>query len=388
VQSLVLDGSASYDLKTVDATVAAGQTFTLNASLHAGDSLTFHAFAETDGHFDINVSGGTYNVTGGAQDDTFSLQNCSGTALGGQGNDTFTVTNANLPDDRIDGGGGLNNILRVSGTGGGGPYVLTDQSFIHISRLFLEGARIVESDGNVAAGKYLLVQIQSGSTTFDGSAETDGQFQFTINGQNNTITGGALGDSFVTTGFETDDVLNGGADNDGFSLMGTGFKVHGGNGNDDFSLFGTGGVFSGDAGADTFNFNRGNAAGGATLSYAGASDSTGANYDTVANFFFSTSTTTSIKFDLPGTVSAIDVAVTTGSLSKATFDSDLATDVGAGQLGTNDAVLFTADAGTLNGYEFLIVDMNGQAGYQAGEDLVIHIESSSPQGTLTTANFI
>ncbi len=77
--------------------------------------------------------------------------------------------------------------------------------------------------------------------------------------------------------------------------------------------------------------------------------------------------------------------MTTGALSTATFDSDLASDVGAGQMAAHHAVLFTADAGTLSGHTFLVVDENGTAGYQAGADLVIDVTGAT--GTLTTANF-
>jgi hypothetical protein len=263
----------------------------------------------------------------------------------------------------------LNNSLTIVGSGGGGPYVLTDQSFAHIGRLFLEsGAKIVESDGNLAPGTSLPVQIQSSSTIFDGSAETDSQFFFDIRGLNDVVvTGGALSDTFTVP-------------------LARAYVLSGGGGNDVFSLTGTEGTFSGDAGADTFNLNNRNNFGGLTLTYAGVGDSTSVNYDTVENFLFSSGSLTTIKFDLPGTVSAIDTSVTTGSLSTATFDSDLAADLGSAQLAANDAVLFTPNAGGLSGQEFLIVDVNGQAGYQPSEDLVIHLVN--PQGTLTTANFI
>ncbi len=48
-------------------------------------------------------------------------------------------------------------------------------------------------------------------------------------------------------------------------------------------------------------------------------------------------------------------------------------------------MIFTPDLGTLAGDHFLVVDANGVAGYQAGQDLVIELTSSSP--TITTSNF-
>jgi len=78
--------------------------------------------------------------------------------------------------------------------------------------------------------------------------------------------------------------------------------------------------------------------------------------------------------------------VTSGKLSTATFNSDLAADLGATKLGADHAVLFTASKGDLAGDTFLVVDLNGTAGYQAGQDLVIRLTGAT--GTLATANFI
>src|SRR6185437_5473933 len=65
VEYLGVENLNSYDLTTNDATVAAGQTLTVDAStLLASDTLTFDGSAETDGSFAI---------TGGAGDDTVSL---------------------------------------------------------------------------------------------------------------------------------------------------------------------------------------------------------------------------------------------------------------------------------------------------------------------------
>jgi hypothetical protein len=83
---------------------------------------------------------------------------------------------------------------------------------------------------------------------------------------------------------------------------------------------------------------------------------------------------------------AIDTAVTVGSLSTGTFDADLASVIDSTKLHLGNAVLFTASAGTLSGRKFLIVDANGAAGYQAGADYVFDVTGSS--GTLGTSDFI
>jgi hypothetical protein len=119
-----------------------------------------------------------------------------------------------------------------------------------------------------------------------------------------------------------------------------------------------------------------------TFAYQSGSQSSGPGYDTISGADWDQD-----KFDLSGSaVNAIDPAVTTGSLSTATFDSDLAAAIGASQLLQNSAVLFTPNAGTLAGHTFLIADTAGAAGYQAGQDLVVDVTGA--KGTLSTGNFV
>ena len=84
---------------------------------------------------------------------------------------------------------------------------------------------------------------------------------------------------------------------------------------------------------------------------------------------------------------AVNSAVTSGTLSAAHFDANLAAAIGAGQLGAHDAVLFTPNAGGLAGHTFLIVDGNGTAGYQAGADLVIELTSATNLSHFGTSDF-
>jgi Ca2+-binding RTX toxin-like protein len=194
--------------------------------------------------------------------------------------------------------------------------------------VFLGGSSyaLSSADSNVAAGHSLTIDAMplgaGDSLDFDGSAETDGRF-----------------------------VLQGGAGAD---------HLRGGAGND--TIYGWGGadMLAGGGGADRFL-------------YSGVSDSTGAHYDTIADFHFGEDV-----IDLPVTVTGLDAAVSHGSLSTASFDADLSTALGASALGAGHAVLFTADQGELSGQTFLVVDANGQAGYQAGEDYVIHLASAPP----------
>jgi Ca2+-binding RTX toxin-like protein len=194
--------------------------------------------------------------------------------------------------------------------------------------VFLGGSSYAlgSADSNVAAGHTLTVDgmpLGAGdSLDFDGSAETDGRF-----------------------------VLQGGMGAD---------HLRGGAGDD--TLYGWGGadMLAGGGGADRFL-------------YSGVSDSTGAHYDTIVDFHFGEDV-----IDLPVTVTALDQAVGHGSLSTVSFDADLSAALGASALGAGHAVLFTADQGELSGQTFLVVDANGQAGYQAGEDYVIHLANQPP----------
>jgi hypothetical protein len=52
------------------------------------------------------------------------------------------------------------------------------------------------------------------------------------------------------------------------------------------------------------------------------------------------------------------------------------------------AALFKADAGSHSGQTFLVVDANGIAGYQAGEDFVIRLEKNGHLDGLDIANFL
>ena len=108
--------------------------------------------------------------------------------------------------------------------------------------------------------------------------------------------------------------------------------------------------------------------------------STGPNYDSIVDFSAAHDT-----FDvptLPSSVTTLDY----GSLSRATFDSDLSADLGFEGAGV--AIVFTPDAGDLAGQTFLIVDENNQGGYQAGADIVVHLLDPANIGTITTNNFI
>jgi Ca2+-binding RTX toxin-like protein len=171
-----------------------------------------------------------------------------------------------------------------------------------------------------------------GVLRFDGSVETDGKF---------VIIGGA-----------GDDEFKGGAGNDTFT---------GGAGSD--SLTGGGGK-------DTFVFAK-------------AAGATSTSFDSITDFDANVD-----KIDLSFKVTGIDAKITSGSLGFATFDADLAKAAKPAKLAAHHAVLFNPDDGEGAGHNLLIVDVNGQAGYQAGKDLVLVVDGGAHLANLDVSDFI
>jgi hypothetical protein len=92
-------------------------------------------------------------------------------------------------------------------------------------------------------------------------------------------------------------------------------------------------------------------------------------------------------FDFDVGVTGVDATVTSGGLHGGNFDANLANLVGAGQLAAGHAVLCTPTAGSYTGHTLLVVDANGIAGHQAGQDYVIDLISATNLSSLSTANF-
>ena len=367
------------------------------------------------------------NIYGGAGNDTLT---------GGAGADTFYFAMADLTSgDTVNGGTGTTTDALSFSTAG----TLASGAFAHVSHIELinlaNGANNVTlTDALVGsadnANHILSIVGNAGNDVVDASAVTTAANRVYIyaGAGNDTLTGGAGTDSFFFAAgdLSSADIVNGGTgtapDYLRFSTAGTiaagafaqvthieQIRLANGansvtltdalvgssdNANHIFSVFGNAGSdvidasavttaanrvnFDGGAGADTLTGGAGND----TFIYDSAAESTGTAYDTVTGFDF-----VHDHFNIPGgvgTITAIDSAVTAGSLDFATFDTDLAS--AASGLQAHHAMLFTADAGLYAGQTFLIVDLDGTAGYSSGGDLVIAM--TSPVGTLRAGDFI
>jgi Ca2+-binding RTX toxin-like protein len=349
--TLELEGDYSAGVVCEEATlknllsIRFGAGFDYNLTLNAGaaivnEPLLINNSREADGDLIIDASALGNGVAGDTFYDTVSIHGTVGhnEFTGGRDNDTFTFLEGTFSStDIVDGNDG-DDFLGVTGDYAAG---LTLQ-VTNVELVSLDGGKYLVSvaDAAVAAGARMTVAGSSTEKiTFGGAAERDGFL---------TLIGGSGNDSFI--GGRMSDILEGGG------------------------------------GGDTLTGGTGNASD--TFKYFSASDSNGPNYDTVNGFDFAAEDV----FDMPGTgtVTGIDATVASGTLSTATFDADLAAAAGAGPLGGHHALLFTPNAGTLAGKTFLVVDLNGTAGYQGGPsgDIVVRLSGAQSLGSLNVNDFI
>ncbi len=191
------------------------------------------------------------------------------------------------------------------------------------------------------AGYFL--NLQGGLVT----PENPHMFQDLKNGGADTLLGGNGNDTLY--GGVGDDILDGGPDKD---------------------------ALVGGLGKDTLTTGTG----ADILRYTSGAESTGTGFDITTDFDFAVD-----RMDLTVKVKGIEGAVSAGALSDASFDSNMASALSA--LRVHHAVLFTPDNGSEAGKVFLVVDLNGLAGYQSG-DLVVDMMNAKNVGSLSNANFI
>jgi hypothetical protein len=355
IEEIDMLGANAYFLKFAEDVLQSGEHMTLDAS--TAGSLSFWGGAETDGGSFTVISGtGFQNVLyGGSANDVLDVRhgqddgllfmsglggddtlyfggnysNGNGSANGGTGNDTV-VFDGDYPTLQITGGSsGLYNVETVKFAAG------------HDYGTFFDAITVtndVSSTSPTGSTSGLTV-------TWDGSELGSGDtFHLDLSGSSaaaNIILGGDGADNI--TGNAGNDTFIGGLNRD---------SMYGGAGN------------------DVFVVND-------------VSESTSLGYDAPVGIDFDND-----KIDLDGAApTAIDAAVNGGTLNQdGSFDSTLETLVGAGQLAAGHAVVFTADGGNYNGLPLLIVDANGTAGYQGGQDYIFYIFNHT--GTLDTSDFI
>ncbi len=359
------------------------------------------------------------NLDGTARGDLFTGPAGGNDTLNGLGGkDTFEVASGEAAV--IDGGAGVDT---VKSTG----FDLGTTSFVNVERLNLglggisataaqlsSFGRIYTTDGT----SDVSINLTGTGGTIDFGAEWHGNAKLHVDGYGagngtgyviigtsnidyfagsdftDTISGGG-GDDILNTRDGTGDVLNGDAGNDNLSSYGTNASLFGGTGKDTLFLY-FGGLMNGGDGNDTLTSQLGSTFMGGlgadhlhaglgvdSFDYLAAADSTGLEHDTIKQADLAQDT-----FGVPVAVTGIDATVASGTLDDgATFDATLAVAVNAGNLGANHAALFTPDAGTLAGNTYLIVDQNGVAGYQAGQDLVIQLVHTENIAALSTDSF-
>jgi Ca2+-binding RTX toxin-like protein len=232
VETLNLAAGHSYKLTTDDATVAATATLTVDGSaLGAADILTFDGSAEADGAFDVTGGGGGDSFVDGAGNDRFTgnggtdafdlSHGGDDTADGGGGDDTFDMGGKFGAGDAIDGGSGFDT-LTVTGVDFSDSIVFGANTMTNIDKLIdnATSVYIATHDNTVASGATLIVDgsgLATDGIVFDGSGESDGHFTITGGGGSDTVTGGALADTFDLT-LGGNDAAHGGGGDDTFTL--------------------------------------------------------------------------------------------------------------------------------------------------------------------------
>jgi Ca2+-binding RTX toxin-like protein len=207
--------SYDYDITFLDANVAAGQRFVVNASqLLASESFVFDGSAETDGQFLVYAGFGDDDLAGGSGNDMFHFEGTRWSS-----------------GDSVDGGAGADALI-IRGTEGTiditfGELQIRNMESITVSDRFGLGAAgrpsygITLSNGNVTPGGALIL---NGSTLFDpgqafnvdGSAVTGGLLKLYGGAGGDRMIGGAGNDLFYAAGGR--DVLTGGGGADTFQL--------------------------------------------------------------------------------------------------------------------------------------------------------------------------
>ncbi|MCW5735034.1 MAG: hypothetical protein KIS73_12955 [Enhydrobacter sp.] len=367
VEFLLLTGSRgqydlstnySYDIKTHDATVAAGEQLVVDGSYLGGaDNLTFNGSAETDGSFVVYAGMGKNLLTGGAGDDTFhfargDLGGYEDYVNGGAGFDTVVLDGDYMTLGFTEIVAGLTNVeyvLLQSSWNGANSYNL------HVNGTTVASGNTLTIDG-ASLGSY-------NKLIFDGSAETDGKLVVLGGASTDRIMGGAKNDT-ISGGLGADRI-DGGAGNDTLDGGDGNDKIAGGDGNDTIVTgLGNDKVDAG-AGTDTMNL-------GATLNANDRIDG-GANGDTVnllgdyASAPLVLGATTLLDVETLKLGAGFDYDLTTHD---ATVAAGSLLTVAAGALGPGDTLVFNGSAETDGRFKVTAGAADDSVTGGAGDDVI------------------
>lgn len=368
VERLVTGASGTYTITAADGNLAGKAAFIVDGSALGSQSdlpgsLIFDGSQQDHGRFLLIGGNGSDTLTGGTLSDVFDLTRGEGftkLAFGGGGGDRFVMGNQYDSNDQIDGGTGNDSVF-FSGMGTQSAINFTAPAFTSIESLHFEGDRsptntaphqsapsfsftVSEDDSAVAADATVTIDgsdLGRSTLDFDGSDESDGHFRFI--GSRPVANEAPPGAAPPPDGLDT---FIGGALRDTFHVRDISVDITGGGGAD-FIIATT-------ASEDTFTYND-------------ASDSTSEGMDRIRGVNFVNDT-----FVAPWGVVTEVTELDGGRLGRPHFDTQLATAIGDA-LTAHAALVFQPSEGPLQHRAFLVIDVNGVAGYQAGADIVIDV---------------
>jgi Ca2+-binding RTX toxin-like protein len=342
-----IPGSVHVDLRiqgTAQNTLAGGWDTLVNIENVAGSEFADTLIGNQNANW-MWSHGGADNISGNAGDDTFWIPSGDGVVIsGGQGFDVISFR-GRVDNTGTDTGGVSYTI--GNGTQDVGRGLVTSNS--------IEGAEGSEFNDTIN-GNSADNQISgfSGSDNLNGGGGDD-----YIRGDIAIREVGEIPFSYDDPGFDQGaDTIDGGGGDDLIYGDGGNDVIQGGSGQD---------TIIGGAGADVIDGEGGDD----TFVYLSASESSGADFDTISGSNFNGHD----LIDLPVAVTSY-ATLTGGALDAASFDADLGAAMST-ILTAGRAVLYTATTGSYAGQNFLIVDGDGIAGYTAGSDFVFLIEDTN-----------
>jgi hypothetical protein len=386
---------------------AGSNTITNAAHAHITGTLDDGLFIE-DGGNTISNDGTIVGATNGIdlEDGSNTLTNSRNGHITAQGvghdgvfidDGSNTITNKGHITGGVDGqgvymDGGSNTVVNAKGA------VISDSLDnsttleAHYTLFADEGGNTLSNDGTIAmhlgdgidfgnlavffdGGDNSVTNGHSGVITDGDAASVTDNWAIYLEGGSNTVTNHGHITGTVVIGNDSDsDSFNGGNGHFNGTILG-------GNGNDAIEVGkGTSTIYGGD-GADFLQAGAGHH----SFNYTDVDNSYGSgadNFDTVDDFN-AAKDSFNFNFDSGSFDSADFHTINGAALTDSNFDADLKADIG-GQLHANSAVLLHISGGEFANDTFLVVDGNGQAGYQAGSDYVV--ELTNINGTITAAD--